>query len=103
MTVTRAQVGRIAVMTALWAFALTCMAIGSFTFNGDRDPAQRAWFSWGIFLALVAQVPTGWCLLAWYARRERVRIEHLAQIMAHEAGRHHDDDDHDGGSVVTLR
>lgn len=88
-----------AAIAATWAISLVLMVMGSFTMGGNADPSQRSWFSWGIYVGLVAQVWTGWSLVAWYARRERLRLEHLAQIMAHERGRL---DDSEGGSVVSL-
>jgi hypothetical protein len=42
-----------------------------------------------------------WAIVSWYARRERLRMEDLARIMAYEVARHQDH--RDSGTVVTLR
>lgn len=97
----RAHTLRIAALAVAWTFSLICMGIGSFEMGADSDPTQRAWLSWGIFLALVAEVPTGWCIVSWYAKRERARVEDIATIAATEAL--NAQDTHGGGTVVTLR
>lgn len=100
MTTSRAQTTRVVALTATWAFAFFFMVMGTFEMGGDSDPSQRAWFSWGIFTAMVAQVPTGWCVVARHARRERLRMEYLARIIAGEM-QHRDDEP--SGTVVNLR
>lgn len=98
MGISRAQVIRFVALATAWTLALVCMGVGTFEMGQNSDPSQRAWLSWGIFLALVAEVPTGWCIIAWYARRERARVEDIAYIAATEALRDH----HGGGTVLTL-
>lgn len=91
---------RIAVLAVAWTISFVCMCVGTFEMGDDADPAQRTWLSWGIYMAIVAAVPTGWCIVAWYAKRERARIEDLATIAANEALNARDN--HGGGSVLTL-
>lgn len=99
MGMTKAQGFRMVAISATWTMALICMGVGTFEMGADSDPTQRAWLSWGIFFALVAQVPSCWSIVAWYARRERARVEDIAHLAATEALQAHDT----GGTVVTLR
>lgn len=100
-TTRRAQHSRVIALTALWAISFGCMVEGTFHFGADDDPTQRAWFSWGLYLAMVAVIISGWTIVSSYARRERLRLEALARIMAIEAGRHRGEPE--GGKVVSLR
>lgn len=97
----RAQALRFIALAACWTLAVVCMGIGTFEMDADADPIQRTWLSWGLFFALVAEVPTGWCIVAWYAHRERTRVETIAHIAATEALRTRDQAE-EGGTVLTL-
>lgn len=87
MTTRRAQHTRVVALTATWSTSLFCMVMGLCRFADSSAANQRAWFSWGLYLALVSVIVSGWAIVACYTRRERVRLEHLARIMAAEARR----------------
>lgn len=94
------QTLRVVLMAALWVTSATFMLLG--TIHADMaSGAQRACFSWGIFFAVGAGCASVWAIVSWYARRERLRMEDLARIMAYEVARHQDH--RDSGTVVTLR
>lgn len=67
---------------ALWVASLACMAFGSIDSGRVGHPSPV--LAWGIFLAVVACVPTGWCIL----QRERGRatvedptVEHIIEVV----------------------
>lgn len=101
MDISRAQIVRIVALAALWALSFTFMVIGTATFGGDADPAQRAWFSWGLIFCALAHLLTSWQVVAYYTRRERVRFDDVARVMAREHARI--TAERGEGTVVNLR
>lgn len=94
------QTLRVVLMAALWVTSAAFMVLG--TVHTSMAPGlQRACFSWGIFFAIGAGSTSLWAIVSWYSRRERLRMEDLARIMAYEVARHQDHQD--SGTVVTLR
>jgi hypothetical protein len=87
-------------MAGLWVTSAAFMVLGTIH-TGTTAGLQRTCFSWGIFLAIGAGSVSLWAIVSWYARRERLRMEDLARIMAYEVARHQDH--RDSGTVVTLR
>lgn len=87
---------RVVALTACWAISLALMALGTAAVDGVDHALQRTFFSWGIWSVAVAHILSGWHLVSHYARRERVRIEDLAKIMAEVA--RVQAEDHDGPS-----
>lgn len=76
-----------ACLTAAWSTSLACMIIGTVT-------QTAAWRGWGIWLALVGCCFTGWGIVDYVSRRQRLRMEELATIMAAEAARHYNETPH---------
>jgi hypothetical protein len=52
---------------------------------------MAVWRGWGIWLALVACCFTGWAVTDYVSRRNQLRLETLAEIMANEAASHYRD------------
>lgn len=69
---------RMACQTAAWSSSLACMIIGTLT----HAPVWRAW---GIWFAMVSVCLTGWGIVEYVSRRQRLHLEDLARIMAAEA------------------
>lgn len=83
-------------LAALWTASALFMLFGTYY----ASPLRLAWAEW---LALGASVLTIRWIVESVCRRERIRVEHLARIMAEETARLDDPDNHRGGSVLTLR
>lgn len=66
--------------TVLWTTAIALMVCGSFR------PHPLVMMAWGGFVALVACILSGWlvaiCAATLAVQRERLDLEHLAEIMA---------------------
>lgn len=71
-----------AALAALWSLSLLAMVMGTLD-RGEQIP----WLAWGVYLGVAACVPTGWWVVDSQCRRNRIQVEHLAQIMAAEAQR----------------
>lgn len=76
-----------AAVAASWAISCAFMTNGTVT---DAS-AQRAW---GIWFAMVAVCLTGWAIADYVSRKQRLRLEELAEIMAAEAARYYSGDSH---------
>lgn len=83
-----------------WALTFLFTALGTFP---PSDATQRALFAWGNLFGYVAVILSGWAIISHYTRRERVRMEDLARIMAAEAVRaEHEYEPSGGRPVFTL-
>jgi hypothetical protein len=71
----------------LWVAALALMGFG--TLDTERLGHNSAFLAWGVFLAVVALVPTGWCILASVQEDHAVDVEQIIGIVdaLHEAKR----------------
>jgi hypothetical protein len=63
----------------LWTAAMVCMAFG--TVESVREGHNSIALGWGIFLGLVAVVPTGWAILDRSHRREDVTVERIIEVV----------------------
>lgn len=93
---------RLVFLVLLWTLAGGLMVLGTFSFGHGADPAQRAWFGWGMFVSNLALIPTSWEIVSRTCRRQRVQVETLARIMAQEAARHASEHEKPSGSVAHI-
>jgi uncharacterized membrane protein len=76
---------------SLWIAALSLLAFGTMT--TERIGTPSPFLAWGLFVALIAVVPTGWVLVEREIEEHEVDIEAMAKVMdalgdARESVRH---------------
>lgn len=64
----------------LWTAAVAMMTFG--TIDSVRDGHTSAFLAWGVFLAVTACVPTGWCIVKRESiKREEVTLDHVIEVV----------------------
>lgn len=67
---------------ALWVASAACMTFGSF--DTERLGHNSAVLMWAIYLAILACVPTGWCIIHREHSRSTVEdptVEHIIEVV----------------------
>lgn len=64
----------------LWVAAVAFMTFG--TIDAVRDNRTTPVLAWGIFLAVAACVPTGWCIVdRLCTRQDDVTVDHIIEVV----------------------
>jgi hypothetical protein len=64
---------------ALWVAALSLMVFGSL--DTERLGRCSAFLAWGVFVAVVACVPTGLCILAREREKDETSVERIVEVV----------------------
>lgn len=64
----------------LWVAALALMAFGSL--DTERAGRNSPFLAWGVFVSVLACVPTGWCIVKREAaKREDETVDHIIEVV----------------------